>query len=146
MKSHTAMLFTSSLLLLGAGHVQADPPDTAILYKSPSCMCCDGYAKHLENQGIDVEIVSNRNLGKVKQHAGIPYGHGSCHTVMLGDYVIEGHVPFAAIETLFKEKPAIDGLALPGMPQGTPGMPGPQKAPYEIVSFTNREASPFITL
>jgi hypothetical protein len=146
MKTNTALLLTSGFLLLGASNVQAGISDTATLYKNPSCLCCDGYAESLEDQGIDVDVVSNRDLGKVKKNAGIPYGHGACHTTILGDYVIEGHVPFAAVETLFEEKPDIDGLALAGMPQGTPGMPGPQQAPYEIMSFTNREASPFLTL
>jgi len=101
MKTNTALLLTSGFLLLGASNVQAGISDTATLYKNPSCLCCDGYAESLEDQGIDVDVVSNRDLGKVKKNAGIPYGHGACHTTILGDYVIEGHVPFAAVETLF---------------------------------------------
>lgn len=146
MTSKVTALFTSSLLLMGATAVQAALPETAKLYKNPSCACCDGYAEHLEAQGIDVDIIESQALDEIKRDAGIPYGHGSCHTVMLGDYVIEGHVPFAALEKLFEERPDIDGLALAGMPQGTPGMPGRQLAPYEIMSFENREATPFMTL
>ncbi|MBB3191061.1 DUF411 domain-containing protein [Halomonas cerina] len=145
MKTRSPALLAAGLLLASAS-TQAAVPTTATLYKNPQCGCCDGYAEHLEARGIEVEIIENRELHIIKQEAGIPYGHGSCHTVMLGDYVIEGHVPFAAIETLFEERPDVDGLALAGMPQGTPGMPGPQQAPYEIMSFTAGQASLFMTL
>ncbi|SHF67965.1 Uncharacterized conserved protein [Modicisalibacter ilicicola DSM 19980] len=121
-------------------------PETATLYKNPSCMCCDGYAEHLKAKGLDVEVIEDQELSQVKMDAGVPHGQGSCHTVMLGEYVIEGHVPFAAIDKLFDERPDVDGIALAGMPSGTPGMPGPKQAPYEVMSFENREASPFVTL
>jgi hypothetical protein len=146
MKANVTALLASGLLLLGAAGVQAAIPDSATLYKSPSCLCCDGYAEHLESKGIDVELVDDQDLRQIKMDAGIAYGQGSCHTVMLGDYAIEGHVPFAALEKLFEERPDVDGIGLAGMPQGTPGMPGPQQAPYEIMSFKDREASPFLTL
>jgi hypothetical protein len=146
MKINVTALLTSGLLLLGATSVQAAIPNTATLYKNPSCMCCDGYAEHLESKGIDVTVVDDQELRQIKMQTGIPYGQGSCHTVMLGDYVIEGHVPFAALEKLFEERPDIDGIGLAGMPQGTPGMPGPQQAPYEVMGFKDREASPFLTL
>lgn len=146
MNTRLVQLLTSGFLLFGAANVQAAVPDSARLYKNPSCGCCDGYARHLEARGIDVEIIESENLSDIKQEAGIPYGYGSCHTVMLGDYVIEGHVPFAAIDTLFDERPDVDGIGLAGMPQGSPGMPGPQQAPFEIISFEAQEASPFMTL
>ena len=146
MKAVVTTLFTSTLLLLGASTVQAAISDSARLYKNPACACCDGYARHLESKGIDIEIIDDQDLGQVKMEAGIPRGQGSCHTVMLGDYVIEGHVPFMAIEKLFDERPDIDGISLAGMPQGTPGMPGTQRVPYEVMSFDDREASPFLTL
>lgn len=146
-RSVSSLLFSGALILGAATTAQAAPvPGEATLYKNPQCGCCDGYAEHLEARGIEVEIIENRELHTIKQEAGIPYGHGSCHTVRLGDYVIEGHVPFAAIEKLFDERPDVDGLALAGMPQGTPGMPGPQLAPYEVMSFTAGQASPFMTL
>lgn len=146
MKTNVTALLASGLLLLGTAGVQAAVPDSATLYKSPSCLCCDGYAEHLESEGIDVKVIDDQELGQIKMDAGIAYGQGSCHTVMLGDYAIEGHVPFAALEKLFEERPDVDGIGLAGMPQGTPGMPGPQRAPYEVMSFKDRKASPFVTL
>lgn len=139
-------LLFSAALLLGAGTAQAALPAEATLYKNPQCACCDGYARHLEAQGVKVTVVDDRDLGRVKQATGVPYGLGSCHTVTMGDYVIEGHVPMAAVQRLFEERPAIDGIGLAGMPIGTPGMPGPQRSPYEVYRFTDRQDAPFMTL
>lgn len=146
MSRHTTPLLLSAALLLGAGSAQAALPTQATLYKNPQCACCDGYARHLEALGVEVSVVDDRPLGRVKQATGVPYGLGSCHTVTMGDYVIEGHVPMAAVERLFEERPAIDGIGLSGMPVGTPGMPGPQRSPYEVYQFTDRQDAPFMTL
>ncbi|MCG7601853.1 hypothetical protein MHM84_19055 [Halomonas sp. McH1-25] len=146
MKKRFTMLLISGFLLVGAANVQAVMPDSARLYKNPSCGCCDEYAKHLEARGVEVEIVESQDLSNVKLEAGVPYGYGSCHTVMLDDYVIEGHVPLAAIDKLLAERPDADGIGLAGMPQGSPGMPGPKQAPFEIISFEEQEAAPFMTL
>ncbi|WP_136246826.1 DUF411 domain-containing protein [Halomonas borealis] len=146
MKPTLPHLLLTAGLLLGTGTAQAALPDTATLHKNPQCGCCDAYARHLERLGIDVTISDDRELGAVKQSAGVPYGQGSCHTVEIGDYVIEGHVPMAAVTALFEQLPDTDGIGLAGMPSGTPGMPGPQNAPYEVYQFRNHEASPFMTL
>ncbi|WP_043527625.1 DUF411 domain-containing protein [Litchfieldella xinjiangensis] len=139
-------IVASSLLMLMTTAVQAAIPANAKLYKNPSCGCCDDYAEHLERQGIEVEIIETQAIGDIKESAGIPYGQGSCHTTLLGDYVIEGHVPFAAIERLFEDQPDIDGIGLAGMPSGTPGMPGPQQAPYEVYRFSEGKATPYLSL
>lgn len=139
-------LLFSSALLLGAGTAQAALPTEATLYKNPQCGCCDGYADHLEERGIEVTIIDDRDLGQIKEASGLPYGLGSCHTIEMGEYVIEGHVPLAAVEKLFEEQPDIDGIGLAGMPLGTPGMPGPQQEPYEVYQFTDREDAAFMTL
>ncbi|GAB2785418.1 DUF411 domain-containing protein [Halomonas shantousis] len=146
MKTGFAVTFATSFLLLGSAAIQAAVPDTARLYKNPSCGCCDEYARHLKAKGIDVDIIERRDLSDIKLDAGVPYGYGSCHTVMLGDYVIEGHVPFEAVEKLFETRLEVAGIALAGMPQGSPGMPGPQLAPFEIIRFDDQQASPFMTL
>ncbi|MCL7941577.1 hypothetical protein M8009_14905 [Halomonas sp. ATCH28] len=139
-------LFLSGALLAGATTAQAALPAEAMLYKNPQCGCCDGYAEHLEEMGIAVTVIDDRDLGQIKEAAGLPYGLGSCHTVEMGGYVIEGHVPLAAVEKLFEERPAIDGIGLAGMPIGTPGMPGPQQAPYKVYQFTDRQDAAFMTL
>ncbi|MBB3232753.1 DUF411 domain-containing protein [Halomonas stenophila] len=144
MKASLAPLLTTGLLLTG-GIAHADALE-ARLYKNPSCGCCTAYARQMEAHGFDVEVIETQDIGSVKQAAGIPYGEGACHTIELEGYVIEGHVPFAAIDRLLEERPDIDGIGLAGMPTGTPGMPGPKQAPYEVKQFTDREASPWMTI
>lgn len=146
MNTRVALLLTSGMLLGGAANVQAAMPDGATLHKNPSCGCCDEYAKHLEARGVEVEIVESQDFSSIKLEAGVPYGYGSCHTVMLGDYVIEGHVPLAAIDKLLAEHPDVDGIGLAGMPQGSPGMPGFKQTSFEIISFVEQKASSFMTL
>lgn len=146
MRRVTTTLLLSGSMLLGAVSAQAALPAEATLYKNPQCGCCDAYARHLEAKGIDVTIVDDVELGSVKLDAGVPYGQGSCHTTELGTYWIEGHVPMEAVAALFEQQPDIDGIGLAGMPIGTPGMPGPQDAPYEVYAFTDQKDEPFMTL
>ena len=142
----TASIFMSGALLFGATSAYAALPAEATLYKNPLCGCCDAYARHLEALGVNTTIVDDVELGDIKQQAGVPYGLGSCHTIKIGEYWIEGHVPMEAVQMLFEEQPAVDGIGLAGMPIGTPGMPGPQDAPYQIYAFTDHEETPFMTL
>lgn len=146
MNRYTAPIMLSSTLLLGATTAQAALPGEATLYKNPHCGCCDEYARHLEAMGTTVRIIDDVGLAQVKEAAGVPHGLGSCHTLKMGEYMIEGHVPLAALEKLFDEQPTIDGIGLAGMPSGTPGMPGPQQTPYAIYQFTDGQDAPFITL
>lgn len=146
MNRHTTSLLLSGALMFGAATAQAAMPDEATLYKNPQCGCCDGYARHLEEMDIAVTVIDDADLGQIKEASGVPYGLGSCHTVEMGGYVIEGHVPQAALERLFEEQPAIDGIGLAGMPIGTPGMPGPQQEPYEVYQFTDQQDASFMTL
>ena len=139
-------LFFCTALLLGAATAQAASPTEATLYKNPQCGCCDEYARQLEERGVSVTIVDDVELGKVKERVGLPYGLGACHTIEMGEYVIEGHVPFVAVEKLFEERPDTGGISLAGMPIGTPGMPGPKQEDWNIYQFRNGEATPFMTL
>ena len=117
------------------------------LYKSPNCGCCTGHAKALEEAGFAVTIEETNNLDAVKQSHNIPASGASCHTSVIGDYVVEGHVPLEAIEKLLNEKPNIAGIGLPNMPIGTPGMPGPKTAPYEVYQLSeDGEISPYLTI
>ncbi|WP_304526900.1 DUF411 domain-containing protein [Halomonas sp. I5-271120] len=145
----TRLLKTLTLigLLTGTGTVQADDhlPDKAVMFKTPNCGCCAGHAKHLEEQGIDVRVIhaSPAQMAKTKAKAGVPHDARSCHTIAMGGYAIEGHVPTPAMKKLFKEKPDIDGIALAGMPTGTPGMPGPKEGPFKVKSFNGGTLSAF---
>ncbi len=116
------------------------------LYKSPSCGCCVGYAKELEKQGFEVEVISTEDMNSVKSKYGILQNKQSCHTIAFSDYFIEGHVPMEAVKKLLIEKPNIDGIGLPRMPSGTPGMPGPKRAPYEVYQLKDGVFSQFLTI
>lgn len=142
----TVSLFLSGVLVLGATSAQAALPAEATLYKKPQCGCCDAYARHLEELGVEVTIVDDVELGDIKLQAGVPYGLGSCHTIEIGEYWIEGHVPIEAVQAMFEAQPDIDGIGLAGMPIGTPGMPGPQEVSYNVYAFTDQEDTPFMTL
>jgi hypothetical protein len=118
----------------------------AIVYKAPNCGCCNGYIAELEKQGFAVETKSTKDMDSVKKQYGIPDDKESCHTTVVGDYFIEGHVPLVAVEKLLSEKPDIDGIGLPGMPIGTPGMPGEKQASYEIYQKSGSDFSQFMIL
>jgi hypothetical protein len=107
----------------------------ATIYKSPTCGCCTGYAEFLRKHGVKVEAVGTNDLTQIKAEYGVPPQTQSCHTVIIGDYVIEGHVPLGALVKLFSETPDVAGIALPGMPVGTPGMEGPKSGTYNVLSF-----------
>ena len=129
------------------GNTISNPDGVKVtLYKSQSCGCCAGYASALERQGFNVETVPTSNMAAIKDKYDVPSNMGSCHTAVIGDYFVEGHVPFEAIEKLLQEKPAIDGIALPGMPSGSPGMPGSKTEKWTIYSISNGQATEFMVI
>jgi hypothetical protein len=107
----------------------------ATVFKSPTCGCCTGYVEFLRKHGLEVRTVDTNDLTTVKAEFKVPPETQSCHTVVIGDYVIEGHVPLGALVKLFTETPEVAGIALPGMPIGTPGMEGPKSETYNVLSF-----------
>lgn len=109
----------------------------AMVYKSPSCGCCGVYASYMDKQGYQVERHNIEDMSEVKDRFGIPYELESCHTMEVGGYVVEGHVPNEAIEKLLGEKPDIKGIGMPGMPSGSPGMPGPKNGEFVIHEITH---------
>ena len=116
------------------------------VFKTPSCGCCYGYVLFLEEEKFKVKQTDMRSLHTIKQKYNIPVEMQSCHTTIMGKYFIEGHVPFEAVEKLLKEQPDIDGIALPGMPIGTPGMPGDKNEPYVIYQLKDGKSSVFMTI
>ena len=116
------------------------------VFKTPSCGCCYGYVLFLEEEKFKVKQTDMRSLHTIKQKYNIPVEMQSCHTTIIGKYFIEGHVPFEAVNKLLKERPDIDGIALPGMPIGTPGMPGEKEEPFVIFQLINGKSSVFMTL
>jgi len=118
----------------------------AVVYKSATCGCCGGYVNELNAKGFDVEVITIDDMSSIKREHNIPANMESCHTTIIGDYFIEGHVPVDAVNKLLKEKPTIDGIALPGMPSGTPGMPGPKNEPWVIYSLIGESTTEFMVI
>ena len=105
------------------------------VYKDPNCGCCKEWVKHLEQNGFKVETMDMPYLSSVKSKHGVMPEIQACHTAVVGNYTIEGHVPADLILKMLKEKPAIAGLAVPGMPSGSPGMEGGAKEKYNVLTF-----------
>ena len=104
------------------------------MFRHPGCGCCLAWVKHLKDAGHEVEIRNTEMMAEVKAKVGVPRSAYSCHTAIVEGYVIEGHVPAADIERLLAEKPDAIGLAVPGMPMGSPGMEhGDHVQPYEVL-------------
>ncbi|GIK25434.1 MAG: DUF411 domain-containing protein [Rhodocyclaceae bacterium] len=130
-----ALLFSILLALFVQG-AAADPLPEVVMHKDPNCGCCSAWAEHLEANGFKVKTVAERDMQAIKRRFAVPQRLTSCHTARVGGYVIEGHVPASAIKRLLRERPAVSGLAVPGMPLGSPGMEVPGKRdPYDVVSF-----------
>ena len=105
------------------------------VYKDPNCGCCKSWIEHLEKNGFKVEVMDMPDLSAVKSKYGVTQELQACHTGVVGNYTVEGHVPADLILKMIKEKPAIAGLAVPGMPMGSPGMEGATKEKYDILTF-----------
>jgi hypothetical protein len=128
-------------LAMRAGPGFADELKKATLYKNPQCGCCAEYAKYLGQNGFDVQVEETFDLPSIKREHAVPAALEGCHTTLVDGYVIEGHVPVDIIQRLLREKPAIKGISLPGMPLGSPGMGGEKRAPltvYEISDTPNK--------
>lgn len=123
-------------LAFTAPALAALPPVT--VYKDPRCGCCAAWARYLTQAGFAVTTHDVSNMPERKQAAGVPAHLASCHTAQVGGYVVEGHVPAAAIERLLREQPKAIGIAVAGMPIGSPGMEGPNPEPYEVKLFDAR--------
>jgi hypothetical protein len=109
-----------------------------VVYKSPTCGCCDLWVDHAEEHGFDVttvDIVEYDAMVAKKREHGVDMDLGSCHTALVGGYVVEGHVPADVIRRLLEERPDIHGVAVPGMPIGSPGMEGPNPRPYHVIAI-----------
>ncbi len=113
---------------------EASLPEVTV-YKSPTCGCCKKWVNHLEDNGFNVKAINKQNMGPIKNRFGVRRNLASCHTAVVDGYVIEGHVPASSIKRLLTERPNIEGLTVPGMLMGTPGMEGPRKQPYQVLTF-----------
>lgn len=106
-----------------------------LVHKDPNCGCCSGWVRHLKEAGFAVKVAETTNLHAVRKRLGVPPDLAACHTAEVTGYVLEGHVPAAAVRQLLEKRPNAIGLAVPGMPVGSPGMEGGAPDKYEVVLF-----------
>jgi hypothetical protein len=128
-------LVVMTMLMLGAAAARAETV-SAILYKNPECSCCEEYAKYLRRNGFNVTVKVTHNMSLISRQHGVPEKLAGCHTMLIGGYVVEGHVPVSAINKLLSERPKIKGISLPGMPEGSPGMTGSKTEPFTIYEIS----------
>lgn len=132
-----ALAMLASPLALAAGPV-------INVYKTATCGCCSAWIDHLKSNGFEVVAHNVDDPGTVRAKFGIAEQYGSCHTGVVNGYAIEGHVPAASIRKLLKEKPRASGLAVPGMPMGSPGMEGHRKDAYDVLLVSkDGKATPY---
>jgi hypothetical protein len=132
-------LGSAFLVMLGSPPVRAgkaaDPLPGVVLYKSALCGCCGKWADHLRAAGFRVITRNVSSLTTIEARYGVPQGLSSCHTALAGGYLVVGHVPAEVLQRLLRERPAVAGISVPGMPQGAPGMEGARQDRYDVVAF-----------
>lgn len=116
----------------------------ATLYKDPDCNCCDAYASYLREHGFQVDVKATDDLAAISSKAGVPEKLQGCHTMFVGDYVVDGHVPINTIRKLLSDRPPIAGITLPDMPSGSPGMVGRKEGPFIIYAVSKDGTPPTI--
>lgn len=117
---------------------------TVTVHKDPNCRCCTGWVQHLRESGFTVRVEETSDLDAIRTRLGVPPDLAACHTAEVAGYVVEGHVPGAAVRRLLAERPNAKGVAVPGMPTGSPGMEGGRPAPYSVMLFGSDGQRPFM--
>ena len=134
----------TALALIAAPLPALAEPIHAVLYKNPQCSCCEGYAAYLQQNGFQVDVKPTNDLAEISSKAGVPAELEGCHTMFVEGYVVDGLVPVDVIQKLLKEKPAIAGITLPGMPAGAPGMAGTKTGPFTIYAVSKDGSAPTV--
>jgi len=147
MKKYLPFLLIGTIVVVGGfiilGNSENKTPNStyanlsALVYKTPTCGCCHVFSQYLKSEGVSVEVKDLGDLSEIKKEYGVPRELESCHTSIINGYVVEGHIPLEVIDKLVIEKPNIKGIALPGMPAGSPGMPGPKVGEWTIFALNN---------
>ena len=142
MKRISAIALLAAMVSMSNASAQRQAPQGPLVqvYKSPTCGCCANWVKHLQDNGFATRVVEMADLGDIKAKNSVPGSAQSCHTATVDGYVLEGHVPAADVKRMLKDRPAVLGLAVPGMPIGSPGMevPGVKAAAYNVMSFDRK--------
>lgn len=131
-------LSLSSFGAAGMAHAEGDThADHGAMHvtKSPTCGCCGAWVALAREEGYDVEITNSPDVTPAKLENDVPEAMWSCHTATIDGYVVEGHVPFAALAKLLRERPAVSGISVPGMPAGSPGMGDDPTARFDVIAF-----------
>ena len=142
MKPAIFLLLFLSVSVTAADQARTPTPMMSV-FKTPTCGCCAKWVDHMRQNGFTVHVTDLNDLSSVKSKHGVPARLQSCHTGVVNGYVVEGHVPAADVKRLIKEKPAIVGITVPGMPAGSPGMevPGITPPPYDVLTFDKAGAT-----
>jgi hypothetical protein len=114
------------------------------MYKNPDCECCEKHVAHLRENGINVNVVVHKDLASFKKQRGVPELLSSCHTILVGGYIVEGHVPASTIKKMLAEKPRIKGISVPGMPNNSPGMESGKMKPSKLSVYAISSGAPKI--
>lgn len=141
MKTLKQLMTAITLTIAGVGIAQAATAMT--VYKSPACGCCEKYVDYLRENGFAVRAINENDMDAIKKRHGVSHV-ASCHTALVGGYVVEGHVPVVAIRKLLKEKPAITGISVPGMQMNSPGMGEMKKGTLTVYAVSKSRGKPYV--
>ncbi len=133
----SAAIVLSLVVASSFAGAQAPGPKMQV-YKSATCGCCVKWVELLRKEGFTVTATDVPDIQAVKTKHQVPDALASCHTTIVDGYVVEGHVPAADVKRLLKERPKVMGIAVPGMPMGSPGMESPNPQPYKVVTFDKK--------
>jgi hypothetical protein len=134
----TVALTVLGAIRLGRAGSAAGQSPKVVVYKRETCGCCNKWIDYMKAAGFRVSAKNREDLIDIKQRYGITGALASCHTAVVEGYAVEGHVPADVIQRLLRERPEVAGIAVPGMPQGSPGMEGLVREPYSVVAFDGR--------
>lgn len=137
------ILVALSTALAAGVHAAAQTPPSIQVYRDPTCGCCGLWVEHLRKAGFAATVTEVGDIGAIKTKYGVPPRVSSCHTAVVGNYVLEGHVPAEDVRRLLQERPDIAGIGVPGMPIGSPGMEvaGMKPQAYDVLAFDKKGAT-----
>ena len=146
MKRRAFISAAGSALLLAACGRSASAKGTLEVYKSSTCGCCRVWVSYMERHGYAVNAHNLYDVSPKKREYGVPSELESCHTARIGGYTVEGHIPAKVVDKLLAERPQIDGIAMPGMPDGSPGMPGAKRDTWTIYALKGGRYSVYMRI
>ncbi|WP_434713148.1 DUF411 domain-containing protein [Rhizobium sp. YTUHZ045] len=144
MHRRSFIAMAASALALRGGGAFAAPTARMTVYKDPNCGCCHEWSKAMAAAGYSVDARNTDDLAAVKARLGVPADLEGCHTAVIGEYYLEGHVPLEAVQRLLRERPPVQGLAVPGMPSGSLGMGDDPQASYDVYAIPSGIGAPYV--